>query len=149
MIGICLLQFGSTVFYVHQRRQISREVKEGFEYIKKNVPQEALILCPEENLLIYGQRRIIWTAVGASEGYRLAKNGLYFLFWPNNPDEMDNIVRASKIDHILIKKSRIYDDHKEHHLGGYPQSFVENLSLLDGWTKIFENPGVALWKKAK
>ena len=100
-------------------------------------------------LLIYGQRRIIWTAVGASEGYRLAKNGLCFPFWPNNPDEMDNIVRANKIDHILIKKSRIYDDHKQHHLGGYPQSFVGKLSLLDGWTKIFENPGVALWRKAK
>jgi 4-amino-4-deoxy-L-arabinose transferase-like glycosyltransferase len=147
MIGICLLQFGSTMFYVHQKRQISPEVKEGFAYVGKNVPQEALILYPEENLLIYGQRRIIWTAVGASEGYRLAKKGLQSLFWPNSVEEMGDILRADHIDYILIKKSRIYEDHEKHHIGGYPKSFVEKLPHLDGWMKIFENSGVALWKR--
>lgn len=149
IIAVCIFQFASTIYYVHQYRQISPEIKEGYDYIKRNVPENALILYPEENLLIYGHRRIIWTSVGTSEGYRLAKNGLYFLFWPNNLGEIDNILRANRIDHVLIKKSRIYDDRKEHHLGGYPQSFVEKLSLLDGWTKIFENPGVALWRKAR
>jgi 4-amino-4-deoxy-L-arabinose transferase-like glycosyltransferase len=143
MIGICILQFGSTVFYVHQKRQISLEVKEGFEYIKKNVPQEALILYPEENLLIYGQRRIIWSAVQDKPN----KPGLYSLFWSTDYKEMDGLFEGNGIDYVMVKKSRIYDDRKEHHLGGYPQSFLERLSHLNGWVKIFENPGVALWKR--
>jgi len=147
MISVCILQFVSTTYYVHQKRQISPEVKEGFEYIKKKVPEEGLILYPEENLLIYGQRRMIWSGVGAPEGYRFAKSGLYWLLWAANHKDMEHILKANHIDHILIKKSRIYDDSEEHHLGGYPQSFIEKLSYLDGWVKIFENPGVTLWRR--
>jgi hypothetical protein len=55
---------------------------------------------------------------------------------------------ANHIDHILIKKSRIYDDLGEYHFGGYPSSFVEKLSNLDGWEKILENPEMVLWKRA-
>jgi 4-amino-4-deoxy-L-arabinose transferase-like glycosyltransferase len=144
MIGICLLQFGSTVFYVHQKRQISPEVKEGFEYVKKNVPEEALILYPEENLLIYGQRRIIW---GAVQDYRPGKMGLYSIFWSSEDKEVDYLFKVNHIDYVLVKKSRIYDDHIEHHLGGYPQSFLERFSHSGKWITMFENPGVVLWKK--
>ncbi|UCF57601.1 MAG: glycosyltransferase family 39 protein [Deltaproteobacteria bacterium] len=147
MISVCILQFVSTTYYVHQKRQISPEVKEGFEYIKKKVPEEALILYPEENLLMYGQRRMIWSGVGALEGYQFAKEGLYSLLWAANHKEMEHILKANHIDHILIKKSRIYDDSEDYHLGGYPQSFVEKLFYLDGWVKIFENPGLALWRR--
>jgi hypothetical protein len=146
IIGICILQFLSTTYYVHQRRQISPEVKEAFAYIGKNVPQNALILYPEENLLIYGQRRVIWSAVqGAQRGTYLT--GLGLLFWGTNHKEMDDLFRANHIDYILIKKSRIYDDREKLHVGGYPQSFVEKLPHLDGWMKAFENQGTVLWKK--
>jgi 4-amino-4-deoxy-L-arabinose transferase-like glycosyltransferase len=151
IIGICILQFAGTSYYVHQRRQISTEVKEGFEYIRKNVNEDALILYPEENLLIYGQRRIIWSAV---RGYgRIgAKGGLYGIFWGGDNWGGDNrdvcdLLKINRIDHILVKKSRIFDDSKKRHLGGYPQSFVENLPHLNGWVKVFENQGMVLWKK--
>ena len=126
-------------------------MKEGFEYIRKNVNEDALILYPEENLLIYGQRRIIWSAV---RGYgRIgAKGGLYGIFWGRDNWGGDNrdvcdLLKINRIDHILVKKSRIFDDSKKKHLGGYPQSFVENLPHLNGWVKVFENQGMVLWKK--
>jgi 4-amino-4-deoxy-L-arabinose transferase-like glycosyltransferase len=151
IIGICILQFAGTSYYVHQRRQISTEVKEGFEYIRKNVNEDALILYPEENLLIYGQRRIIWSAV---RGYGSigAKGGLYGIFWGGDNWGGDNksvcdLLKINRIDHILIKKSRIFDDSEKRHLGGYPQSFVENLPHLNGWVKVFENQGMVLWRK--
>ena len=150
IIGICLLQFAGTSYYVHQRRQISTEVREGFEYIRNNVNKDALILYPEENLLIYGQRRIIWSAV---RGYGKigSKGGLYGVFWGGDNWGGDNqnvntILKMNRIDHVLVKKSRIFDDSKEQHLGGYPKSFVENLPHLNGWVKVFENQGMALWK---
>ena len=59
---------------------------------------------------------------------------------------MKDLLKANHIDHILIKKSRIYDDRKKLHVGGYPQSFVEKLPHLDGWVKSFENPEVELWE---
>jgi 4-amino-4-deoxy-L-arabinose transferase-like glycosyltransferase len=145
LIGICILQFGGTTYYVHQKRQISPEVKEGFEYISRNVSGSALILYPEENLLVYAHRKMVWSAVSV---YRSGKEvGLYGLFWANDLGEMNEALKASHIDYILIKKSRIYDDREEQHLGGYPKSFVEKLPQLDGLLKVFENPGVALWKK--
>jgi len=143
LIGVCILQFASTSFYVHQKRQLSPGIKEAFEYIRNNVPKDALILYPEENLLIYAQRRVIWSAV------KVARSGpvysLRTIFW-GHTEEMNHALRINKIDHILIKKSRIYDDRGGVHFGGYPQSFVEKLPHLDGWVKIFENPGVELWK---
>jgi len=145
LIALCILQFISTTYYVHQRRRIPPEVKEGFEYIKKNVPNNALILYPEENLLIYAQRRIIWRAV---QGNKPDHGGLQCLFWAGDDKEMNDLLAANHINYIFIKKSRVYDDSKEHHIGGYPKSFAEKLPHLDGWLKSFENPGVELWGRA-
>ncbi len=143
LIGVCILQFASTSFYVHQKRQISPGLMEGFEFIKNNVPESALILYPEENLLIYAQRRVIWSAV------KVARSGpvysLRTIFW-GYTEETNYALGINKIDHILIKKSRIYDDREVRHFGGYPKSFVEKLPHLNGWVKIFENPEVELWK---
>jgi hypothetical protein len=69
------------------------------------------------------------------------------LFWTEDDEEMNNVLKNNQVDHILIKKSRIYDDRKEHHFGGYPQSFIEKLSNLNGWVKIYENHKLELWKK--
>ena len=121
-------------------------MKEGFEYIRKNVNKDALILYPEENLLIYGQRRIIWSAV-RGHGLIGVKGPLYAIFWGKDNGVVCDLLKANRIDHILIKKSRIFDDSKEQHVGGYPQSFVEKLPHLDGWVKVFENQGMALWKR--
>jgi 4-amino-4-deoxy-L-arabinose transferase-like glycosyltransferase len=144
ILGLCLLQFVSTTFYVHQKRQISLEVKQGFEYVRQNVSRDALILYPEENFLIYGQRRIIWSAIKNSRPGQLE---LYSLLWTEDREEMDELLRHNKINYVLIKKSRIHDNVKEHHTGGYPRSFVERLSQLNGWAKVFENGGVVLWKR--
>jgi hypothetical protein len=126
------------------KRQLSPELKEAFEYIRNNVPKDALILYPEENLLIYGQRRVIWSAVKVFKSGPDA--GLKAIFWGSTSEEMNRSLRINEVNHILIKKSRIYDDRGVCHFGGYPQSFVEKLPHLDGWVKIFENPGVELWK---
>ena len=144
LIGICVLQFLGTSYYVHTKRQVSLEIKEAFEYIRNNVPKDALILYPEENLLIYGQRRVIWSA------FKIFKSGpsvgLGTVFWGRTSEQMNHSLRINEVSHILIKKSRIYDDGGMVHFGGYPQSFVEKLPHLDGWVKMFENPGVELWK---
>jgi hypothetical protein len=145
-IGVCILQFLGATYYVHRERRLLPEVKNGLDYVRDHVPQNALILYPEENLLIYGQRRVIWSAVKdeASEKNGLRK-GLYSLFWGADDDTMNHLLLTNGVSHILIKKSRIYDDRKERHTGGYPQSFVERLPHLEGWKKMFENSGVALW----
>jgi len=147
LIIICLFQFISTVFYVNQKRKIPNSIKEGFEFIQKNVPKEALILYPEENLLIYTQRRMIWSAFTV---YRSGKRfSLDLLFWSNSLKEMNEVLKINQVSHILIKKSRIYDDQKDRHFGGYPKSFVEKLPHLDGWRKVFENSELALWKRVE
>ncbi len=145
IVILCLIQFMSTSIYVYQQRQISPEIKEGFEYIKKNVPVDANILYPEENLLIYAERKVVWSAVLY---YRYEKKlGLDLLFWGKSTKEMNGILQYVGVSHILIKKSRIYDDSQVRHIGGYPRSFVERLPHLEGWMKIFENQELTLWKR--
>jgi hypothetical protein len=144
VIGLCFLQFAATTYYVHQQRQISSDVKQGFEYIKKNTPEDALILYPEENLLLYGKRKIVWRFV---RNARPGQQGVYSLLWTKNFGEMDELLRYNRIDYILIKKTRIHDEVKNHHTGGYPRSFVQRLSQLNGWVKVFDNPGAELWKR--
>jgi len=144
IVVLCFIQFISTSIYVHQQRQISPSVKDGFEYIKINVPENALIFYPEENLLIYGQRKMIWSAV---ESYNKRIGGLDLIFWGSDYKQVGNLLQANQIDHILIKKSRIYDDSQGRHFGGYPRSFVERLPHLEGWMKIFENQELTLWKR--
>ncbi len=141
-VVLCLIQFISTNYYVHEKRKIPQGVKEAYSFIKTNLPKEALILYPEENLLIYGQRRMVWSAFSIG-------GNLYSLFWETGLEELNNLLKANKVDHILIKKSRIFDDSKEKHIGGYPKSFVEKISKLEGWMKIFENNEMVLWKKVQ
>jgi hypothetical protein len=144
VIGVCVLQIAGTSYYVNQRRQIPPGVREGLEYIRKNVPQNALILYPEENLLIYGQRRMIWSAI---QNYRMDQKGIYSLLWTDDNEELEKLLCVNAVDYIFIKKSRIFNESEGHHSGGYPKSFVNKLPHLDGWVKIFENSGVTLWKK--
>lgn len=144
LIIICILQFISTNYYVHQKRKIPYDIKEGFEFIKRNVPPKAFILYPEENLLIYGKRKIVWSAI---KGNNSALGGQYLLFWGMDNKEINDLLKENNVNYILIKKSRIYNDNTERHTGGYPKSFVEKLSSLEGWAKIFENSELALWKK--
>jgi hypothetical protein len=146
VLGLCLLQFASTTYYVHQMRQISPAVKEGYEYVKKNLPENALILYPEENLLLYGQRRMVWSMI---RSLRLGQSGIYTILWTPRRRELDELLRVNGVDYVLIKKSRIFDQQNEHHAGGYPRSFVENLEELsqrDRWMKAFENSELTLWK---
>jgi hypothetical protein len=86
---------------------------------------------------------VIWSTVKADAS---GKKRLYALFWSKGKKALQDLLTANQIDHILIKKSRIYDDFEEHRSGGYPKSFVERLAQLEGWVNIFDNSGVVLWK---
>lgn len=143
---LCLLQLGSTALYVHGQRKISDDLKAGFAHIRAQVPRDALILYPEENLLIHGERRMVWSAVRNPKSGRL--NGLPVVFWPEDPKERDETLSVNGIDHVLIKKSRVFDDSAVRHLGGYPASFVRKLETLPDWKKTFENSGVVLYRRA-
>lgn len=142
---LCLIQLGATTFHVHGQRKISDEMKAGFAYVSNQVPRDALILYPEENLLMYGQRRMVWSAVCNPKSGRL--NGLPGIFWPEDQSARETTLSVNGIDHILIKKSRVYDDATIRHLGGYPSSFVKELEKLPDWRKTFENGAMVLYRR--
>jgi len=141
IISACILQFIATTWYVHTKRQIPFEINEVFNYIRENVSLDSVILYPEENLLLYTERRVVWSS---AQTYMSDKRyTLNNLFWESDNTMINNF----NINYILIKKSRIYDDKNIRHLGGYPESFVKRLPRLDGWVRVFENSEVSLWKK--
>jgi hypothetical protein len=70
-----------------------------------------------------------------------------YLFWQANEKEAKNILlNINKTEYIMIKKTRIYDDTKIRHKGGYPKSFIEKLPNFSFLKLIFDNKEISIWK---
>lgn len=138
LIILCLLQFSSAVLYVRAKRQIPRGIKEGFAYLRDNTVPDALIIYPEYVILEATNRRFAW----AGNLNTVLQN----LFWDKDEDEIRDLLKSNNIDYIAVKKSRIYDDLKVHHFGGYPRSFVERLPELFFVKLVFDNKEMSIWQ---
>jgi hypothetical protein len=134
---VCVLQFVGSERIIYQKRRPSSDTSETFSYIRQNIAKDALILYPEWNLICLAERKPVWGR------FRF----LPYLFWKATPDEMKDIFRRNRLDYVLIKKSRVYDDSKEgHHTGGYPISFIAKLPSLPFIQLIYENNNFSLWR---
>ncbi len=139
LVGIGLLQFGAVSYYVYVHRQIPPAVEEGFEYIRAHTLEEDRIMYPEVNLAEWTGRPMMWRS-------RISLVELPYLFWKANAEEAGRILNRYGIGYILVQKSRIYDDSRTHHLGGYPRSFVKKLPAFPFLKLVFENEALDLWK---
>jgi hypothetical protein len=134
--GICLLQFLSVSGYVYMRRQIPDGVKGAYAYIKAHSSPKAVFFYPEENLVLYTGRPIVWSHI----------TEMPMLFWQAQEKEMKTILKEYEISYVAIKKDRIYDDRSVRHTGGYPRSFVERLPQQGFLKLVFENSEVSIWQ---
>ncbi len=73
----------------------------------------------------------------------------YLFFWNTNNEDLMRSLRINKLDYIVIKKSKVYDDTNIKHLGGYPKSFVQRMPKLPFLKCIFENSGISIWEVKK
>jgi len=137
LIILCLLQFGSTVVYVRAKRQIPKGIVEGFAYLRDDTAPDALIIYPEYVILEQANRRLAW----AGNLHLVLKN----LFWNKDEDKVRDLLKSNEVSYISVKKSRIYDDSKVHHFGGYPKSFVERLPRLSFLKLVFDNEDMSIW----
>lgn len=136
MLG-CAGQLAATAGYVYSQRRPTPAIRQGFEYVKKSLPSDALVLYPETNFTELTGRPMIWT-VGAA----------FRVFWASRKGATA-ILKNYGIDYILVKKTRVYDDRASawRHIGGFPQSFLDRLPELS-YVKgpVFENSELSLWK---
>ena len=130
---ICFAQFLSILVYVYSHRRIPPEIKEAIHYIKKNTPEEAIIIYVEYNLTEYTDRRIFWH-------WDLKK-----LFWEEE-EGIKSFLKKRGIHYLLVKKEKIYDDRDFRHLKGYPLSFINRLPTLGFFELLLDNKTVSLWK---
>jgi 4-amino-4-deoxy-L-arabinose transferase-like glycosyltransferase len=138
LVFLCLLQFSSAVLYVRAKRQISKGIEEGFAYLRYNTTLDALIVYPEYVILERTNRRFVW---GGRLGLVL-KN----VFWNRDEDKVRDLLKSNDVGYIAVKKSRVYDDSKVHHFGGYPKSFVERLPELFFVKLVFDNKDMSIWQ---
>lgn len=137
LLSVCIAQFFGAAFYVYVNRRVPNEVKEGFRYITNYTPKDTFIMYPEDNITEYTGRKMQWGRF----------QYLPYLFWQANEKEAKNILlNINKVEYIVVKKTRIYDDTKIHHKGGYPESFVEKIPKFSFLRLIFDNKGVSVWK---
>lgn len=139
IVILCLLQLISAVLYVRANRQIPKGIKEGFAYLRDETTPDTLIIYPEYVIIEATNRRFVW----AGTIRPLLEN----LFWNGEENEVRNLLRDGDIDieYIAVKKSRIYDDSKVRHFGGYPKSFVERLPKLSFLKLVFDNKDMSIW----
>jgi 4-amino-4-deoxy-L-arabinose transferase-like glycosyltransferase len=157
IFGICLTQFGSTLAYVYVQRQMPKGIKEGFSYIQNDIPKNALLMYPEYSLLEATGRRFVWSSFFEVEDRILRNRYPRYkkwdmsrnFFWNNKKEDLERSLEASGVDYIVIKKSRIYDDRKVKHLGGYPRSFIQRMPTFPFLKLIFENTEISIWKVQK
>jgi hypothetical protein len=133
---ICLVQFLSVLGYVYSQRRITPAIQEGIHYIKENTSEDAIIIYLEYNLTEYTNRRVVWT----SNFWRLEK-----VFWGDDELTKDLLVK-NKVQYVLIKKAKIYDDKERRHLRGYPISFIQRLSTSRFFELKFDNEELGLWE---
>ncbi|MHC4544012.1 MAG: ArnT family glycosyltransferase [Planctomycetota bacterium] len=138
LIILCLLQFGSTFLYVRAKRQIPKGIAEGFAYLRSNTAPDALVIYPEYVILEAANRRFAWSGNLSV----LLKN----LFWNKDEDKVRDLLKSNDVGYIAVKKSRVYDDSKVHHFGGYPKSFVERLPKLYFVKLVFDNTDMSIWQ---
>ena len=149
---VCVLQLLVTAFYVHQKRFVPAGLREGFEFIKQNTPVDALFMYPGYIFIEATGRKFIWASFFQVEGrvmvkkYRTFDFSKDFMFWTNKENDIKEIIEINKLDYIVVDKSRIYDDTKVKHFGGYPKSFVQRLRTLPLFKKIFENQAMSIWE---
>ena len=141
LIFLCLLQFTSAVLYVRAKRQIPKGIKEGFAYLRDDTVPDALIIYPEYVILDATNRRFAW----AGNLNTVLKD----LFWNKDEVEVRDLLKSNDVDFIAVKKSRVYDDSKVHHFGGYPKSFIERLPKLFFVKLVFDNKDMSIWKVHK
>lgn len=153
---VCLAQFGGTLVYVHGQRRIPEELREGFSYIRTHTPKDALLIYPEYILSEATGRMFVWSSFFEVDQHIIRKryhghgeNFSRMFFWDSDTGDMMRSLKISKVDYIVVKKSRIYDDSKVKHLGGYPQSFVQRMPGLPFLKLVFENNGMSIWEVRK
>jgi len=138
LVFLCFLQFSSAVLYVRAKRQIPKGIIEGFTYLRDNTASDAMIIYPEYVILDAANRRFSWAGNLSVV--------LTDLFWNKDGDKVRDLLKSNDVDFIAVKKSRIYDDSKVHHFGGYPKSFVERLPKLPFVKLVFDNKEMSIWE---
>jgi hypothetical protein len=136
-MAIMVFQAMASAFYLSSQRKPSLSLKEGFDFIRQNIPEHTIVFYPETNFTEMTNRPMIWSVMGANR-----------IFWSDDR-EATIILKALKIEYVLVKKNRIYDDYQTdfHHAGAYPQSFVDRLPKLEYIEgPLFENKELSLWK---
>ena len=137
---LCLLQFASTLLFVYMKRQVSPGEREAINYIKSNISLDSRILTPDELFFsYYTGRATFWKS-----SPRFVSD-FSTLFW-GSKKQTRPLLEKYKIDYMVIRRERIYDDKKIRYSmgGGFPLSFVEGLSSGDS-IKVYQNSEVTIW----
>jgi len=138
IILLCFLQFISTIIFVSIKRRISHEIKEGFVYLSQNTSKDSILLYPEYNILEGTERRFVWAGI--------LNGSLGEIFWDTDRKTVEDIIKSLGINYIVVKKTRIYDDAKRRHFGGYPKSFMRRLQEFSFVECVFDNKEISIWQ---
>ncbi len=136
IFSLVFLQFLSVSVKVYLERQIPDGIIETYKFIRHHSSPKDVFLYPEENLVLYTNRPIVWSHI-----VELPK-----LFWQAEGEEMKTILKKYEVSYVGIKKNRIFDDYVVYHTGGYPRTFVEKLPKQNFLELVFDNSEVSIWR---
>lgn len=134
IILICFVQLGAAALYTNSQRKVPPAAHQGFDWIQSNTPEGSVIMYPELNIMEYTHRPMVWGLFEVRD-----------VFW-GTPEERKKELQKASVGYIAVLKSRIYNDEKVRHIGGYPTSFLAQLPALNYLSKVYENEKISVWK---
>jgi 4-amino-4-deoxy-L-arabinose transferase-like glycosyltransferase len=136
LLLIATMQFFAVLGYTYMERNFSEGIEAAHKFIKISLPEDARILYPEYSLSQETGRAMIWIRL----------NQLPYLFWQADESDAGELFDIYEITHVMVKKSRIYDDSTIEHRLGYPMTFINKLHFFDLFKLVFENDEIEIWE---
>lgn len=138
IIVVCLTQFLAAACYLNSKRQVPRQIEDGFAFVRENSPEDARLFYVEHIALDRTNRKIQLPV----PGHPLLKQ----MFWAVDEADALEAMNQMGIDYIMVKKSRVYDDSNVSFFNGYPRSFIERLPEMPFVKLVFDNSDMSIWK---
>ncbi len=131
-----IFQAAAASGYVWHKRRIPKWDRAGYEWIRRNTPEDARIMYPERILATQTGRPFMWSLLNPA-----------YLMTEATDRQRVAVLDYFRVSYIAVPLRRRYDRHKEgNHAGGYPYDFVGKMRTAPYLTKVYENPGFVIFK---
>jgi len=143
---VAFAQLGVSAVRVNLARRLTPGQQAVFAYLRTHTPEGTRVMYPGEVIMAEARRPVVWNHLTDPETGQRCLPELWFL---TDPQRIETLLRANRVDYICVEKSRILSGPlAKAERGGYPCAFVDLLPHLPFLEKVAGDWSgtISLWK---